>query len=219
MLLRDGSRLGQAFVILAILPKGVVNPMTPNTQQSITIHNTGNPEATAKGHIGAITQNNNGTGREASWHFTVDDRYIVQHIDTAFETWNTLAGKAGNATTIAIEICEFADPVRQALAEDNAAALVKYLIAKGIPNVVKQHHDWSGKDCPHTIRARPNGWQDFLNKVNEEEGEMKLSVQEVDYILSVLGKYWHDMDGSKEIQDYTHFVANRVREESGRPKQ
>lgn len=224
MQLKNNSQMGQATVIVSILPKGDVSTHDPNSQTSITIHNTGNPEATAKGHIGAITQNNNGSGREASWHFTVDDVNIVQHIDTAHETWNTGAGAKGNETTIAIEICEFKDAARQAKAENNAVALVQYLKAnvKTVKDIF-QHNHWSGKDCPHVIRSRPNGWTDFIAKVNKTVvtggDEMKLADKEVDFILDVLGNYWTQMKGNKAVQDYTHTIANRVREETGRPKQ
>lgn len=46
--------------------------------------------------------------------------------------------------------------------------------------------------------------------------EMKLADTEIDFILDVLGSYWHDMDGNVPVQDETHRIANRIREESGR---
>ena len=33
---------------------------------------------------------------------------------------------------------------------------------------VKQHYDWNGKNCPHIIRARKNGWSDFVAAVKKE---------------------------------------------------
>ena len=55
---------------------------------------------------------------------------------------------------------------------------VNHQICHGIPNEklvrllraehgtplerVVQHHHWNGKDCPHTIRHTPGGWEEFL---------------------------------------------------------
>jgi N-acetylmuramoyl-L-alanine amidase len=217
--LKHNSKIGQATVIVDIIPKGYVSTHSPNSQTSITIHNTGNPDATAIQHIGAIEGNNAHAGRQASWHFTVDDQHIVQHIDTAHEAWHTGVGDRGNKTSIGVEICEFKDPVRQRKAEDNAVALVKYLKANiKTAQRVCQHYDWSGKYCPRVLRARPNGWEDFLAKVAKEDRTMNLKDPEIDFILSVLSNYWTQMKGNKDVQNYTHFIANRVREEAGRDK-
>jgi len=55
-------------------------------------------------------------------------------------------------------------------AEENGAWLVAKLIReipslKPFPGCVKQHYDWSGKNCPAQIRARANGWNNFLGSV------------------------------------------------------
>ena len=55
----------------------------------------------------------------------------------------------------------------RAKAEANAAWLCAKLIKevgslKAFPDCMKQHYDWSGKNCPSQIRGRKNGWQDFL---------------------------------------------------------
>lgn len=39
----------------------------------------------------------------------------------------------------------------------------------GIPaSNIKQHHDWNNKNCPHIIRARKNGWNDFIAAIKKE---------------------------------------------------
>ena len=34
---------------------------------------------------------------------------------------------------------------------------------------VKQHHDWSGKNCPRVLRGRPGGWGGFLYQVQQQK--------------------------------------------------
>lgn len=46
----------------------------------------------------------------------------------------------------------------------------------------------------------------------------KLDDKVADYILIVLGDYWWRMEGNKEVQDYTHYVANQFRKSLGRPE-
>jgi N-acetylmuramoyl-L-alanine amidase len=169
MILKNGMTLGKAKVIVDILPKGTCSAWRKNTQTSITIHNVGNRtwgmDIPAKNFNGSIKGNNNG-GRDASWHFTVDDKEIYQHIDTALEAWHTGVGQRGNCTSIGIEICMFNDPARQRQAEDNAIALVNHIQASvNACNEVRTHKSWSGKQCPAIILERPNGWAEFLNRI------------------------------------------------------
>ncbi|HHX86728.1 MAG TPA: hypothetical protein GX693_00960, partial [Firmicutes bacterium] len=80
----------------------------------------------------------------------------------------------GNRKSIAIEICVNRDG-NLAKAEANAAWLAAKLIKevgslKPFPACMKQHYDWSKKNCPAQIRGRKNGWADFLAAV---EGHLK----------------------------------------------
>jgi N-acetylmuramoyl-L-alanine amidase len=166
--IKNGITLGKAKVIVDILPKGKVVTGDKNSDTSITIHNTGNWDVPAENFNRAIHNNNKGVGREASWHFTVDDKEIYQHIDTNGEAWHTGVGVRGNETSIGIEICMFKDEKRQKQAEDNAIALVHELfrlIPKLNVNTVRTHQSWSGKFCPMVILSRPNGWNDFVARI------------------------------------------------------
>lgn len=73
----------------------------------------------------------------------------------------------GNMKSIGVEICySKSGGSRYEKAEDNAVELTAYLLdLYKLPiSAVKQHHYWSGKNCPHRIRA--NGtWNDFLKRV------------------------------------------------------
>ncbi|MBM6791750.1 N-acetylmuramoyl-L-alanine amidase, partial [Flavonifractor plautii] len=137
-----------------------------NPDTYITIHETGNAAkgADAAAH-GAYLDSAAGERDMVSWHYTVDDHAIVQHLpdyETAYHAGDGKAGP-GNTTSIGIEICVNAGGDFEA-AKANAAALVRLLMEEhGIPldNVV-QHNRWNGKDCPKTIRATAGAWEAFL---------------------------------------------------------
>ena len=99
----------------------------------------------------------------------MDDGLIVRIIPDKEVAWHAGDGGngPGNRKSLAIEICE--NPESDlAKATDNAAELTACLMhSYGIPlaNVV-QHNRWSGKNCPHLLRAgKPYTWQTFLAKV------------------------------------------------------
>ena len=145
----------------------------------ITIHETGNAAkgADAAAHA-AYLDSDAGERDLVSWHYTVDDHAIVQHLpdyETAYHAGDGKAGP-GNTTSIGIEICVNAGGDFEA-AKANAAALVRLLMEEhGIPldNVV-QHNRWNGKDCPKTIRATAGAWEAFLVLCNGEPVDAELS--------------------------------------------
>jgi N-acetylmuramoyl-L-alanine amidase len=135
----------------------------------ITIHDTANPSKGADALMHArYLKGDDAANRPASWHFTVDDRNIVQHLPLDEVAWHAGDGSSGpgNTSSIAIEICENADGDR-AKAEANAAELVAHLLKQfNLPiDAVVQHNRWSGKHCPRIIRNRPGGWEGFLAAV------------------------------------------------------
>ena len=150
-----------------------------NPDTYITIHETGNTAkgADAAAH-GAYLDSDAGERDMVSWHYTVDDHAIVQHLpdyETAYHAGDGKAGP-GNTTSIGIEICVNAGGDFEA-AKANAAALVRLLMEEhGIPldNVV-QHNRWNGKDCPKTIRATAGAWEAFLVLCNGEPVDAELS--------------------------------------------
>ena len=154
-------------------------PGGSNPCKYITIHETGNAAkgADAVAHA-AYLDSDAGKRDMVSWHYTVDDHAIVQHLpdyETAYHAGDGKAGP-GNTTSIGIEICVNAGGNCEA-AKANAAALVRLLMEEhGIPldNVV-QHNHWNGKDCPKTIRATPGAWEAFLVLCNGEPVDAELS--------------------------------------------
>ncbi len=148
------------------IPAGRKNrPGGTNPGTYITIHETGNPDPGADGLAHAAYLKGAAEDAFVSWHYTVDDRAIVQHLpdwETAYHAGDGADGP-GNAESIGVEICVNAGGDFEA-AKANAAALVRLLMAEHhipVENVV-QHNRWSGKDCPHTIRHTEGAWEDFL---------------------------------------------------------
>ncbi len=134
-------------------------------QRTITVHNTGNYGVGALAHARYI-KSAECQNRQASWHFSVDDKDVYQHIpldEVAYHAGDGAYGP-GNSTSIAVEICEVEN---QAEANRLAAELVAKMIKEeglGIGDVV-QHNHWTGKNCPRLLRATPNGWNNWLQLV------------------------------------------------------
>ena len=154
-------------------------PGGSNPCKYITIHETGNAAkgADAAAHA-AYLDSDAGERDMVSWHYTVDDHAIVQHLpdyETAYHAGDGANGP-GNAKSIGIEICVNEDGDFEK-AKDNAASLVRLLMAEhGIPSLnIKQHNNWSGKDCPHTIRHTSGAWAAFLALCNGYPVDAQLS--------------------------------------------
>ena len=157
---------GLAIQTHLIAPGADNRPGGSNPCKYITIHETGNAAkgADAAAH-GAYLDSAAGEDALVSWHYTVDDHAIVQHLpdyETAYHAGDGKDGP-GNATSIGIEICVNAGG-DFAQAQANAASLVRQLMEEhGIPiDRVVQHAHWNGKDCPKTIRATTGAWEGFL---------------------------------------------------------
>ena len=143
------TKIGDAKVIVDIVPKGYCIPNVKITPTSITIHNTGNVGASAKANHNYMKNINKSGERTASWHFTVDDKEIYQAQSTNYKCYHA-GNSTGNNTSIGIEICMFNDKERQRKCYENAIALVKVLLGyyNWGTDKVKRHKDWSGKHCP-----------------------------------------------------------------------
>lgn len=138
----------------------------------ITIHETANrgrgAGAASHGRLQAGTNS-----RQASWHYQVDDKEIVQSFDDNVKCWH--AGSTANNQSIAIEICVNSDGDYQKTL-DNAAALVAHLRKKhGIPwNRIVSHKFWTGKNCPTIMLSRSGQWDKFI-KATDPKGSNKVS--------------------------------------------
>ncbi|MED3351399.1 N-acetylmuramoyl-L-alanine amidase, partial [Bacillus thuringiensis] len=158
-----------------IIPKGNRNrPAYAMNPRYITIHTTANQSAGADARAHARYVNNGGGSAGVSWHFTVDDNRIVQHLPLNENGWHAGDGNgAGNRSSIGIEICENRDGnFEKALI--HTAGLVKFLMAHlglKIGNVVSHQH-WSGKNCPRPIFDRPGGFEGFKKMIEDCTNDM-----------------------------------------------
>lgn len=159
-------------IIQDLLPVDHPLAQLPMVPRYITVHDTANPARGANAAMhGQYLRSEEAVARDVSWHYTVDDHEVRQHLPVDRNGWHAGDGwdGPGNRQSIAIEICENADGDRAA-AEANAAKLVAYLIRtvptlRPFPECVVQHNRWSGKDCPRVLRGRPGGWEGFIAMV------------------------------------------------------
>ncbi|PRS09644.1 N-acetylmuramoyl-L-alanine amidase [Bacillus atrophaeus] len=124
----------------------------------ITVHNTANTVKGANAVMHARYEKNPTT--PTSWHFTVDEKEIYQHLPLNENGWHAGDGnRNGNRKSIGIEICENSDgDFEKAVA--NAQWLIKKLMKEqgiSLANVVPHKH-WSGKQCPRKLLDR---WDSF----------------------------------------------------------
>lgn len=133
----------------------------------IVIHETGNakPGSDAQSHAAYIKDLALQNELYLSWHYTVDDHAVYRHIPDDEIAWHAGDGRkddGGNLAGIGVEICVNPE-CNYEKALRNAAQLTAQLMrAHGIPiENVRQHHDFSGRDCPERMR-REGRWKDFL---------------------------------------------------------
>lgn len=131
-----------------------------NPAIGIIIHETANLKkgAGAQAHANLQTA---GNVRQASWHYSVDDKLVIQSFPHDVQCWHA-GTSTGNNNYIGIEICvnEDSDYVQ---ACKNAAELVRHLRANGVGSKLAQHNGFSGKDCPNFMREGRDGvtWAEF----------------------------------------------------------
>jgi N-acetylmuramoyl-L-alanine amidase len=135
----------------------------------ITIHETANTASGANAEMHArYMLSQEAIDRQVLWHATVDQDQIIQHLPWTEVGWHAGDGLhgPGNTQSIGIELCVNADgdfAKTQRLAAQLVAQLIQKLPSfKPFPECVVQHNHWSGKDCPHQLRATPGAWEALL---------------------------------------------------------
>lgn len=135
----------------------------------IVVHDTGNKNIGA----GAINHYKYFAGgdRQASAHYFVDDKGVVQIIEDAHASWHCGDGRGKfgitNTNSIGIEICVNPDS-NYNIALDNTIVLIRELMSYyNIPKrCVVRHFDASGKICPKSMSENNwKAWKDFLEKI------------------------------------------------------
>lgn len=149
--------------------------MTPKT---LTIHDTGNT-APADNESRYMDSNNNPT----SYHVVIDEKKVIQKIPFNRIAWAAGDGAwgPGNSSSIHIETSYSMDngytgkmSERYIQARINTAEYVAYVLIQynwGTGHL-RQHYDWSRKDCPHKLRNLGQ-WSWFVNLVQKYINEIK----------------------------------------------
>ena len=144
------------------IPESGKRPMISRKIKYIVVHNTANPESTAKNERAYLTNVVNTAS--TSWHIVVDDKEMIEAVPVTEIAYHAGDGDGeGNECGIAIEICESGDYKQ---AEEHAKKLIAYLMKKyHLPiSRVKPHQYFSGKKCPRLILDH---WDTFLNDVEQ----------------------------------------------------
>lgn len=134
-------------------------------------HETDNHAPGADAMMHAAYLEGGAEGRQASWHFTVDDGIIVQHIPIDEVTWQAAdGGGPGNMSGVSCELCVNAG-IDTAKARHNAEALAGGTCkALGLPSDrVKRHWDFNAASsdrhhCPDTM-MNDGYWPTFVANV------------------------------------------------------
>lgn len=164
--------IGSIPVITDFIPSGTLGrPGTERKIKYIVIHETGNEgkNADAASHNDFLHRECN--NQETSWHYTVDDHEVYNHIpdnELAFHAGDGLNESGGNLHGIGIEMCiNPENDYEQTL--KNTARLTALLLKAYHLDIgsVKKHQDFSGKECP-TRLIRGERWQEFLDSVKQE---------------------------------------------------
>jgi len=164
----------------------------------IVIHDTGNPRvgADAEAHYRYF----NGGDRQASAHYFVDDKQILQLVEDSRASWHCGDGRGKygitNQNSIGVEICINADgDYENAVA--NTVELVKYHMNKYSipPERVVRHYDASRKTCPGTMRdnnwAR---WHIFKKSLTEQPRDKLAEALDVLVTKGIINtpEYWQE---------------------------
>lgn len=156
--------------------KAIVDPKYTKTRPGIkkkridwiVIHDTGNNDTGATGlaHSNYITKNN----PSSSWHYTVDEHLIYQHIPDNEVAWHAGDGKretgtkwysttynktnygGGNMNGIGIETCVYngIDYLKTMKTTAKLAASLLYQYDLTI-DALKMHYDFNGKSCANIL--------------------------------------------------------------------
>lgn len=151
-----------------ILPSKKNRPGTIITPEFITLHNTSNRSsgADASAHSKFVRNKgyymHNGKKNWVSWHFTVDDDEVIQHLPTNEKGWH--AGP-GNSKSIGIETCMHKQ-IDQDAADERLAQLVAILLVDlGLDlDKVVSHKYWTNKNCPILLLEK---WNELIKRIDE----------------------------------------------------
>ena len=147
------------------------------TIKYLVIHDTGNDSkgADTMAHYRYF----NGGNRNASAHYFVDDKQVVQLVGDSLSAWHVGDGRGRygitNANSLGIEMCINSDG-NYAKMYYHTVELAKNIMQKfNIPiERVVRHYDASRKSCPNHMRK--SGWQAWAQFKRDIQGPIKLKI-------------------------------------------
>jgi len=157
-------------VIVDILPKkSNYSNWVKKDNEYLTNHNTGNSSKGANALMHANYLKN--LTEKKSWHVTVDDKYIIQHLPLNVNGWHCSDGvgsDSGNMNSIGIEGCMNSDGNWQ----KTRLNMIKFDVfcMNNLPNLIGDnwkktivpHKHWYNKNCPSVILAESGGFDKFV---------------------------------------------------------
>lgn len=166
----------------------------------IVIHFTANNGDTAKGNCNYFQ----GTNRNASAHYFVDENEIYQSVLDTDTAWHCGSNKyyhsyCRNSNSIGVELCSRIDSKGKYYFKDetvnNAIELVKQLMIKyklPIENIIR-HYDVTHKVCPAPFIDNRKAWENFKNRlVSKEDNNSKEDTKLVETIkMMINGKEYY----------------------------
>lgn len=161
----------------------------------ITYHDTGNhtPGANALMHANYMESTYNVNDRARSWHYTVDDKSVYHHIPDNEVAWQGDSYEA-YAMSIGIETCVDFGSDLYATWQRTAKLIANLLVKHNLPlESIKQHYDFSGKNCPQTLRR--NGLYQHAIKLVEAEYLVLTELKDYEISFTSLDKEFVDNRG------------------------
>lgn len=142
--------------------KGKISTDIPLNWEYITIHNTNNEATTAKEERRLLVDPNNTSIN--SPHMIIDDNQCIECVPLTEQalSCDDDINSDGNIKSINIKLCETGD-IEKTI--DNTAEIIALLLllrGKTAVDALKQHNDWTGKNCPRLLRKDNNRLYNLL---------------------------------------------------------
>ena len=182
-------------VVKKFIPKGRYGRKYKRTMKPryITVHSTQNyngdawdhARALAKGKLRAPKRRNGNRIGYLTWHFTVQEDVVIQHLPTIEQGEHADFNGPGNNYSIGIEMCEHRGNSRRSTLDRTAKLCASLMHQYKIPlkNVVPHQH-WprkgtkqEHKNCPHFLmtNGRPGKkWSQFLRSVKRQYNRIQV---------------------------------------------
>jgi len=127
-------------------------------------------------------------------NYKMADYYWSTQFSNPLGSRGYICNKGGNRNSVSMETCAF-DGANYTLTMRYMAALcAEILIRHDLPvERVSQHNRFSGKDCPHAIRAQ-GYWDDFMEQVRIEWFGRKY-LDDVKFVYEASGSYFDPKTG------------------------